>query len=88
MSLGLGWSPAFVGRKLMGWLSQCYFGSGMLMMGQAWQGRVCLLTLKPSSLLMCSLRVTGWWLDLLQPVTHGWKSRQMCQKEGGSHLSP
>lgn len=25
MSLGLGWSPAFVGRKLMGWLSQCYF---------------------------------------------------------------
>lgn len=39
-------------------------------MGQAWQSRVCLLTLKLGSLLlMCSLRVAGWWVDLLQPVT-------------------
>lgn len=69
MSLRLGWSPAFVGRKLMGWLSRRYFWFWMLMMGQAWQSRVCLLTLKPGSVLLCSLRVAGWWVDLLQPVT-------------------
>lgn len=80
-----GMGPGTCGKEIDGSHS-VISGSGMLMTGQAWQSRVCLLTPKLGSLLMCSLRVFGWWLGLFQPMTSGWNSRQVCQREGRPHL--
>lgn len=74
MSLGLGWGPAVVGRKLMVWLSQRYFWFWDVddRSGLAKQG----VPVNPQTgfTSYVSTEGGGQWLDLLQPVTWGWNS--------------